>query len=79
MRDDGHITQDRFEAIYMAFDAGSAAAHRRHLPSEGQVSTMLDIMERLFYDLKVKAHDEAEEAKASEKLKESVPKTNGRP
>lgn len=75
-----HITQERHDTIYTAFDAGSAAAHRQHLPTEEQVSTMLDIMERLFYDLKVKAHDDAEEVKASEKLKKSVPKTNnGKP
>lgn len=77
MRDDGHITQERYDTIYTAFDAGSAAAHRQHLPSEDQVSTMLDIMERLFYDLKVRKHDEANEQKASEKLKKSVPSGKG--
>ena len=47
--------------IYAAFDVGSASAHRGHSPSEYDISTMLDIMERLFYDLKAKPHEEASE------------------
>lgn len=77
MRDGGYITPERFGTIYAAFDAGSAAAHRQHLPTEDQVSTMLDIMERLFYDLKVKAFHDAEERRASEELKRTVPSSPG--
>jgi len=76
MRDMNKITPERVDVIYAAFDAASAAAHRGHSPTESELSTILDIMERLLYDLVVKPYHDKKEAEAAKKLKESTPKRN---
>jgi hypothetical protein len=62
----GSITQSEGEMLNAALDAGSAAAHRGHVPTPGQTQTALDIVEHVLektYRL----------ASAADSLKKSTP------
>lgn len=67
------ITSTQKEVFNAAFDAGSAAAHRGHKPAENDLFTLLNIMENILYDFRVKPAQEREREKAAEELKAGTP------
>lgn len=61
------------QVISAAFDAGSAAAHRGYKPTETDLFTLLDIMENLLFEFRVKPAKEKAHAKAAAELKARTP------
>ena len=49
MVSEGHLTQAQSTHIGMAIEAGSAAAHRGHVPDNGDLRALLTICENLIY------------------------------
>jgi hypothetical protein len=49
LRDEGHITATEQTILAAAIDAGSAAAHRGHIPTRDDLTTLIDIAERVVY------------------------------
>lgn len=47
LREGGHISEVERAILAAAVDAGSASAHRGHVPSRGDLTTLLDIVEHL--------------------------------
>lgn len=47
LREGGHISEVERSILAAAVDAGSASAHRGHVPSRGDLTTLLDIVEHL--------------------------------
>lgn len=67
------ISDQRAKAIDAAFDAGSAAVHRGHRPSQEDVFTLLDIAEDLIDKFYIAPSREREQIEKAEKLKMRTP------
>lgn len=47
MKDEGYLSDKNCEYLAVAFDAGSASAHRSHVPDLHQINTVIDIVENM--------------------------------
>jgi len=47
MKDNGYLSAKNCEYLKVAFDAGSASAHRSHVPDQDQINTVIDIVENM--------------------------------
>lgn len=67
------ITVSQSEVISTAFDAGSAAAHRGHRPTESDVFLLLDVAENLIDQFYVLPTRQERQAEAAASLKARTP------
>jgi hypothetical protein len=49
LHDEGHITSTEQTILAAAIDAGNAAAHRGHIPTRDDLTTLIDIAERVLH------------------------------
>lgn len=69
----GLISAGQIDTIDAAYDAGSAAAHRGHIPEREDLDTLLDITENLIEKTYVEPVWEARRAKAAAALRAKTP------
>lgn len=60
LEDGGYVSKTNRQYLETALDAGSAAAHRAHLPNVDHLNTVMDIVENLLHSLFVLAKPSAE-------------------
>jgi hypothetical protein len=51
LEDSGNVSKTNRKFLEAALDAGSAAAHRAHVPTPEQMNTVMDIVENLLHSL----------------------------
>lgn len=51
MKNKGYLSVKNCEYLDVAFDAGSASAHRSHNPDQDQINTVMDIVENMLQSL----------------------------
>jgi hypothetical protein len=73
MCDKGLISAVQVDIIDAAWEAGSAAAHRGHIPEADEVNTLLDITENLIERTYVEPQREKQRAKAAAALRAKTP------
>jgi hypothetical protein len=71
-QDEGYVSKTNREYLEIALDAGSASAHRAHVPTVEQLDTVMDILENLLHSVFVLA-------KPTAKLKAAIPARQPRP
>lgn len=67
------ISKEQVEVIYSAFDAGSAAAHRLHRPTQQEVYTQLNIAETLLQQIYIDPERRRRQVAAAAVLKSKTP------
>ena len=73
MQEERLITVIQVGVIFAAFDAGSAAAHRGHSPTQEEVYTQLDITESLLQQIYIDPARQRRQAEAAATLKSKTP------
>jgi Domain of unknown function (DUF4145) len=73
MHKQGLITEIQADVINVAFDAGSAAAHRGYSPTQDDANTLLDITESLLQQIYIDPARQRRQEKAAAALRSNTP------